>query len=104
MNHFMLLSGAGLLAGTMNALAGGGSFITLPALMAAGVPPTQANASSTVALYPGGVASAWAYHDQLRPVCAVELRHLLVATLIGGLTGCQRPLRPKKIARAGAMN
>jgi uncharacterized protein len=53
MNHFMLLSGAGLLASTMNALAGGGSFITLPALMAAGVPPTQANASSTVALYPG---------------------------------------------------
>jgi uncharacterized membrane protein YfcA len=36
MNHFPLLSGAGLLAGAMNALAGGGSFITLPALMAAG--------------------------------------------------------------------
>src|SRR5262245_30457766 len=87
MSQLLFLLGAGLLAGAMNALAGGGSFITLPALMAAGVPPTQANASSTVALYPGGLASAWAYHDQLRPVCAVDLRYLLIATLIGGLAG-----------------
>ena len=49
----------------MNALAGGGSFISLPALIAAGVPPVQANASSTVALFPGGLASAWAYRDGL---------------------------------------
>jgi uncharacterized membrane protein YfcA len=87
MNNFLLLSGAGLLAGVMNALAGGGSFVTLSALIAAGVPPTQANASSTVALYPGGLVSAWAYRDRLQPVCGIELRHLLVVTLIGGLAG-----------------
>ena len=58
-DHLLLLAGAGLLAGAMNALAGGGSFVTLPALIAAGVPSVAANASSTVALYPGGLASAW---------------------------------------------
>jgi uncharacterized protein len=55
----------------MNALAGGGSFVTLPALIAAGVPSVMANASNTVALWPGGAAGAWTYHKQLRPVCAV---------------------------------
>jgi len=65
---------AGMLAGAMNTLAGGGSFVSLPALIAAGVPPVQANASSTVALFPGGLASAWAYRDGLQPVGAHRLR------------------------------
>lgn len=63
MESWLLLLGAGLLAGAMNALAGGGSFVTLPALIAAGVPSVAANASSTVALYPGGLASAWVYRQ-----------------------------------------
>ena len=71
----------------MNALAGGGSFVSLPALIAAGVPSVQANASSTVALFPGGVASVWAYRDGLGPVGAASLRSLLIATLIGGVIG-----------------
>ena len=54
-----LLFGAGLLAGAMNAAAGGGSFVTLPALVAVGVPSVEANASSTVALLPGSLAGAW---------------------------------------------
>ncbi|TAL94083.1 MAG: sulfite exporter TauE/SafE family protein [Paraburkholderia sp.] len=87
MNQFLLLSGAGLLAGAMNALAGGGSFVSLPALILAGVPPVQANASSTVALFPGGVASAWAYRDGLGPIGAVSLRPLLAITLVGGVIG-----------------
>lgn len=78
---------AGLLAGGMNALAGGGSFVSLPALIAAGVPPVLANTSSTVALFPGGLASAWAYRDGLGPVGNVPLRALLGATLCGGLAG-----------------
>ncbi|WP_250455705.1 sulfite exporter TauE/SafE family protein [Caballeronia sp. ATUFL_M2_KS44] len=78
---------AGFVAGAMNALAGGGSFVSLPALIAAGVPPVQANASSTVALFPGGAVSAWAYRDGLSPVGAVSIRKLLVATLFGGLAG-----------------
>jgi uncharacterized membrane protein YfcA len=87
MDHILLLSAAGLIAGAMNALAGGGSFVSLPALIAVGVPSVQANASSTVALFPGGLAGAWAYRDGLGPVGAVALRPLLIVTLIGGLIG-----------------
>jgi uncharacterized membrane protein YfcA len=87
MDHILLIAGAGLLAGTMNALAGGGSFVSLPALIAAGVPSVQANASSTVALLPGSLASAWAYRDGLGPVGAVSLKPLLLTMVAGGLFG-----------------
>src|SRR5580700_10802211 len=87
MGRFFLVFIAGFAAGAMNALAGGGSFVSLPALIAAGVPSVQANASSTVALYPGGVVSAWAYRDNLGPVGAASLRSLLITTLFGGVIG-----------------
>ena len=87
MNHFLWVAGAGLAAGAMNALAGGGSFVTLPALIAFGLPSVQANASSTVALFPGGLASAWAYRENLGPVGPVGLRPLLLVTLLGGTAG-----------------
>lgn len=87
MPALLLVFGAGLLAGAMNALAGGGSFVSLPTLMAAGVPPVQANASSTVALFPGGIASAWAYRDGLGPVGSVSIKPLLLTTLAGGFAG-----------------
>jgi hypothetical protein len=87
MSHSLLLLGAGLLAGAMNALAGGGSFVSLAALVAAGVPPVTANASSSVALYPGGAASTWVYRDRLSDVCGVPLKPALLTTLAGGLIG-----------------
>jgi uncharacterized membrane protein YfcA len=87
MVRLFLVFVAGFVAGAMNALAGGGSFVTLPALIAAGVPSVQANASSTVALFPGGVVSAWAYRDGLGPIGAASLRSLMVATLLGGAIG-----------------
>ncbi len=87
MTSLLMVLLAGLVAGAMNALAGGGSFVSLPALIAAGVPSVQANASSTVALFPGGVASVWAYREGLEPVGPASLRALLVATLAGGATG-----------------
>jgi uncharacterized membrane protein YfcA len=71
----------------MNALAGGGSFVSLPALMAVGVPSVQANASSTVALFPGGAASVFAYREGLGPVGPVPLRSLMVVMLVGGALG-----------------
>ncbi len=71
----------------MNALAGGGSFVSMPALIAAGVPSVSANATSTAALFPAGLASAWVYRDDLGPVGAVALRALLFATLAGGVVG-----------------
>jgi uncharacterized membrane protein YfcA len=82
-----MLAAAGLVAGAMNALAGGGSFVTLPAMIAAGVPSVGANASSTVALYPGGAASAWVYRDGLTNVDGLPLLPALIATLAGGFVG-----------------
>lgn len=87
MHSALLLLGAGLLAGAMNALAGGGSFVTLAALVAAGMPSVTANASSTVALYPAGATSAWVYRSGLAPVSGLPLRPTLFATLFGGFVG-----------------
>lgn len=82
-----ILLAAGGLAGAMNAVAGGGSFVSFPALILAGVPPVAANASSTVALLPGGMASAVAYRDHYRGVGGIPLRTLLGITTAGGLLG-----------------
>jgi len=89
----LLILGGGLIAGMMNSLAGGGSFVSLPVLIAAGVPPLQANASSTVALFPGGVLSAWIYREELGPVGAVRLRPLVLTTFAGGMCGAALLLR-----------
>ena len=83
----IMVAAAGLAGGAMNALAGGGSFVTLPAMIAAGVPSTIANASSTVALWPGGLASSWAYRDRLEPLAGIGIRPLLIVTVAGGLAG-----------------
>ena len=85
--HIPLLIGAGLLAGAMNAVAGGGSFATFPALIFAGLPPVMANATSTVALLPGTLASSWAYRDRMTGVGGLKLRVLAPITLVGGLIG-----------------
>jgi hypothetical protein len=87
MDSLLLLSVAGFLAGVMNAIAGGGSFLTFPALLLAGLPSVTANTSSTVALYPGSVASVWAYRSDLAPVGGVGLAPLLATSLLGGAAG-----------------
>jgi uncharacterized membrane protein YfcA len=87
MEHILLLSGAGLMAGVMNALAGGGSFVTLPALIMAGVPSVAANATSTLALWPGGLTSVWVYRGGLRTVAGLSLVAMTVVTIIGGAIG-----------------
>ncbi|WNG39876.1 sulfite exporter TauE/SafE family protein [Archangium violaceum] len=87
MSSDLLLAIASFLAGAMNAVAGGGSFITFPALVLTGVPSIAANASSTVALFPGSFASAWAYRDDFRSFEGVSVRALLPVSLVGGLTG-----------------
>jgi uncharacterized protein len=89
----LLVAGAGVIAGMMNALAGGGSFVTLPALIAVGVPSVTANTTSTVALFPGQIASAWTYRDGLGPIGPVSLRSLLLAAFLGGVIGALLLLR-----------
>ncbi|MFY0571067.1 sulfite exporter TauE/SafE family protein [Archangium lansingense] len=81
------MAAASFLAGAMNAVAGGGSFVTFPALVWSGVPSVAANASSSVALFPGSFASAWAYRDDFRSFEGVSVRALLPVSLAGGLTG-----------------
>jgi uncharacterized membrane protein YfcA len=85
--HYLLLAAAGLLAGTMNAVAGGGSFVGFPAMVLAGLPPVAANATNTVALFPGTVASTWANRAVLSGVAGVSLRALLPISLAGGAVG-----------------
>ena len=86
-DHVLLLLAAGLLAGAMNALAGGGTFVTLPALVFAGVPAVAANASSTIALFPGTVASAFAYRADIKAPAGLSLPLMLAISILGGLVG-----------------
>ncbi|MGH6909958.1 MAG: sulfite exporter TauE/SafE family protein, partial [Phenylobacterium sp.] len=85
--HLALLLGAGLLAGAMNAVTGGGTFVSLPALAAVGLPGTIANASSSTALLPGALASAWAYRRDMAPLEGISTRALAALSLAGGLVG-----------------
>jgi uncharacterized membrane protein YfcA len=82
-----MLLGAGLLAGTMNAVAGGGSFVGFPAMVFAGLPSVAANASNTVALFPGTCASTWALRTELRSVAGVPPGVLLPISVAGGAVG-----------------
>lgn len=84
--QFILVSVAALLAGLVNALAGGGTLISFPALMAAGVPAVMANVTSTVALFPGYLGATFAQRGDLRG----QKQRLLVylpAGALGGLIG-----------------
>jgi len=87
MTTFPLLAAAGLLAGSMNAIAGGGSFVTFPAMVFAGLPPVIANASSTVALFPGTIASSFAYRREMAGIGGFGLPMLAAISFIAGLAG-----------------
>ncbi|HUZ90913.1 MAG TPA: sulfite exporter TauE/SafE family protein [Methylocella sp.] len=81
---------AAFAAGFINAVAGGGSFLTFPALIAAGLPPIDANASSTVALFPGQIATGYAARDGLAAAAAdsrVNVPVLAAISLVGGFIG-----------------
>ncbi|HEY0759502.1 MAG TPA: sulfite exporter TauE/SafE family protein [Acidisarcina sp.] len=77
---------ASLVGGALNAMAGGGSFLSFPALLGIGVLPIQANATNTVALWPGQLASIAAYRQDLRANIRL-LIPLLIAAALGGLAG-----------------
>jgi len=77
---------AGALGGTINAVAGGGSFIAFPALLFTGVPPVPANATNTLALWVGVTASGGAYRSRLNISRRVMIP-LVVTSILGGLAG-----------------
>ena len=82
-----LAAAAGLLGGAMNALAGGGTFATMPALIALGLPSPIANATSNVALQPGAMSAAWSFRKDLEPLGGIGIRTLAAITFAGGLVG-----------------
>jgi uncharacterized protein len=77
---------ASILGGAANSVAGGGTLLTFPALIGLGVPPVAANATSTVALWPGGLSSMLGYRSALR-VVRQWAGALVIPSLLGGLAG-----------------
>lgn len=82
-----LLFFAGLLGGMLNAVAGGGTFITFPTLVFLGIPPVAANATTTVAALPGYLASAIGFRDDIRAIHDAPFPKLTAWTMIGGAIG-----------------
>ncbi|HEY0995342.1 MAG TPA: sulfite exporter TauE/SafE family protein [Gemmatimonadaceae bacterium] len=81
-----------LVASVINAIAGGGTLLTFPALVGLGIPPLVANATSTVALWPGALASMWGYRREL--VGARDwARRFAIPSVAGGLVGAWLLLR-----------
>ncbi|WP_158941734.1 sulfite exporter TauE/SafE family protein [Granulicella sp. S190] len=92
--HYVWLVIASSIAGVMNAMAGGGSFLSFPAMLSMGVAPIQANATNTVALWPGQLTSVAALRGDLRRdllpvVCA--------ASILGGVSGAVVLLKTRQI-------
>ena len=84
--HYLWLIVASLIAGVMNAMAGGGSFLSFPAMLGMGVLPVQANATNTVALWPGQLTSVATLRGDIR-------RDLLptvgIVSILGGFAGAE---------------
>ncbi len=83
----ILLFAAAVWAGTQNALAGGGSFVTLPALIASGLDPRLANIASTLALFPGQVMTGWMGRASVTGAAGLSVRALTAVSLVGGAVG-----------------
>lgn len=83
--HVLLMLGAGLLAGAANTIAGGGTTVSFPILMWAGIPPQVANATNTLGLISGSVGGAWSYRARIRKQAGWGL--LWIPSLLGGAIG-----------------
>jgi hypothetical protein len=84
--HWLWLTGAAFLAGVLNAVAGGGSFLLFPAMLSMKMLPIQANATNTVALWPGQLTSIAAYRQDIRRNIRVALP-MALAGFLGGTCG-----------------
>ena len=82
----LLIALAGFVAGGVNAIAGGGSLISFPALVAIGLPTLDANVTNTTAIWPGYLGSAAAYREELADQ-RLRLRALAVTGAVGGVVG-----------------
>jgi len=93
-HHYLVLFVAAALAGAVNSVAGGGTLLTFPALLWAGKPEIVANATSTVALWPGQLSSLWGYRGEIgRSRHAIAA--LAVPSFLGGFAGAVLLVRSK---------
>ena len=83
----LILFVAALAAGAINSLAGGGTILSFPALVAYGLPPVEANATSMVALWPGSLGGAWGFRREIRAIGSARWVSLGLVSLVGGLVG-----------------
>ena len=83
----LLLAGAAFGAGVLNAVAGGGSFLTFPALVLVGVPPIAANATSALAVSPGYLGGVLGFKTELRALDTALLRREILLSALGGVCG-----------------
>src|SRR6266498_2444387 len=103
----VVLLGAGLAAGTVNAVAGGGSLVTFPTLLAVGLPPISATVTNSVAVFPGYVASVYGSRTDLRDLAAKRgvraILGLAPTVVLGTALGCtlllNTPPRDRKSTR-----
>jgi uncharacterized membrane protein YfcA len=86
MYHFIALFVAGLFAGLVNSVAGGGALLVYPLLLSLGLPPIVANATSTITVWPGALSSAFGYRKYLKKL-PKPYYWLLVPSVIGGIIG-----------------
>lgn len=87
METTLLIATAAFLAGILNAIAGGGTFLTFPALVFAGVPPIIANATSAIAVFPGYLSSAAGFRTDIATINRRQLIRQCTLSLAGGLVG-----------------
>ena len=87
MTALVILFFVAVWAGIQNALAGGGTFLTLPALMLTGMSALAANITSTVALFPGQVTSSWSGRAHVAGAGSLSFRALVILSLLGGILG-----------------
>ena len=87
MTALVILFFVAVWAGIQNALAGGGTFLTLPALMLTGMTALSANITSTVALFPGQVTSSWGGRAHVAGAGGLSFTTLVIISLVGGVVG-----------------
>lgn len=87
MSQWIILAIAAFLAGALNSIAGGGSFLTFPALVMAGIAPIPANATSAVAVFPGYIGGVVGFRTELASQERSFLLRYLVCAFTGGLIG-----------------
>ena len=87
MTMLVLLFAVAVWAGIQNALAGGGTFLTLPALMMTGMSALAANITSTVALFPGQITACWGARQHVASAGGVSARMLMALSLVGAVAG-----------------